>query len=86
LFQWVCFIITEETLNIHFFYPFLFSLPDALWNLEQVRGDRLRLPALPVMYGRSYARQRRARDRRRAQERDLGDQQEPMESSGQEGN
>jgi hypothetical protein len=38
------------------------------------------------MYGRSYARQRRARDRRRAQERDLGDQQEPMESSGQEGN
>jgi hypothetical protein len=38
------------------------------------------------MYGRSYARQRRARDRRRAQERagraDLGDQQELMESSG----
>jgi hypothetical protein len=35
-----------------------------------------------VMYGRSYARQRRARDRRRAQERDLGDPQEHMESSG----
>jgi hypothetical protein len=47
-----------------------------------------------VMYGRSYARQRRARDRRRAQERtdrqerdlggraELGDPQEHMESSG----
>jgi hypothetical protein len=40
------------------------------------------------MYGRSYARQHRARDRRRAQERDLGeradlgDPQEHMESSG----
>jgi hypothetical protein len=41
-----------------------------------------------VMYGRSYARQRRARDRRRAQERadrqerNLRDPQEHMESSG----
>jgi hypothetical protein len=38
-----------------------------------------------VMYGRSYARQRRDRDRRHAQERDLGghtDPQEHMESSG----
>jgi hypothetical protein len=44
-----------------------------------------------VMYGRSYARRRRARDMRRAQERaerqehrarDLGDPQEQMESSG----
>jgi hypothetical protein len=50
-----------------------------------------------VMYGRSYARQRRARDRRCAQEhadrqerdlggrvdrQDLGDPQEHMESSG----
>jgi hypothetical protein len=39
-----------------------------------------------VMYGRSYARQRRARDRSRVQERagraDLGHQQENMERSG----
>jgi hypothetical protein len=40
------------------------------------------------MYGRSYARQRHARNRRHAQERDLGghadlgDPQEHMESSG----
>lgn len=53
LFQWVCFILTEETLNI--FLSILFSLPDALCNLEHGRGDCLQLAVLPSVSPRSIS-------------------------------